>query len=68
MDYERDVQTIGRYVVSLRGEEADVWMVDQQQQIARNMTASEALIFLNWLQSHKDELYRAAQEEQQHNS
>jgi hypothetical protein len=40
-------------------------MVDQAQQIARTMTASEALVFLAWLQQHKDELYQAAQAEQQ---
>jgi hypothetical protein len=62
--YERHKQTIGRYEVFLRGDQADVIM--QSGDIVSNMTAAEALGFLNWLATRKDELYQAAQADEQH--
>ena len=64
--YERDEQTIGRYQVLVRGSgwDADVIMRVIATNTERNLTPSEAMLFLEWLNVHKDEFYQAAQKEQ----
>ena len=64
--YERDEQTIGRYQVFVRGSgwDADVIMRVIATNAERNLTPSEAMLFLGWLSAHKDEFYQAAQKEQ----
>ena len=64
--YERDEQTIGRYQVSVRGSgwDLDVIMRVIAINVERNLTPSEALLLLEWLNTHKDEFYQAAQKEQ----
>lgn len=58
-NHDRDKQAIGirGYAVFMRGEN----VIITTDKVERNMAPSEALLLLNWLEKHKDELYQAAQ-------
>jgi hypothetical protein len=63
---DRDKQVIGirGYTVFMR--DGDVIITTDK--IERNMKPGEALLLLNWLEKHRDELYQAAQEQEQKGS
>jgi hypothetical protein len=54
-------QTIGRYEVFLHGQ--DVVMFHTGLDSIRTLNPAEALMFLEWLNQHQEDLYKATKEE-----
>jgi hypothetical protein len=59
--YERDQQTIGRYEVFMYGQ--DVVMLHTALESIRTLQPAEAVMFLEWLDRHREDLYKATKEQ-----
>jgi hypothetical protein len=59
---ERDQQTIGRYEVFMHGQ--DVVMFHTGLDSVRTLKPAEALMLLEWLNQHQEDLYKTAKEEE----
>lgn len=57
---ERDQQTIGRYEVFMHGQ--DVVMFHTGLDSIRTLKPTEALMLLEWLNQHQEDLYKTAKE------
>jgi hypothetical protein len=59
---EQDRQMIGRYQVFIYGH--DVMMFHTCLDSMRILTPAEALMFLEWLHQHREDLYKTLEEEE----
>ena len=59
---ERDHQTIGRYEVFMHGQ--NVVMFHTGLDSVRTLKPTEALMLLEWLNQHQEDLYKIAKEEE----